>query len=94
MDFDDLRSKIEQAASEAFLAVRRKFPSQIFCGYALYSDPDAVTVAPAVNRLVTCKDGRATTRGTPSITGGVLASGITSSDRCGVLQGYLHPFEQ
>lgn len=51
MDFDDLRSKIEQAASEAFLAVRRKFPSQIFCGYALYSDPDAVTVAPAVNSV-------------------------------------------
>lgn len=49
MDLNELRVKIERAASEAFLAVRKKFPSQFFCGYALYSDPDAVTVAPAVN---------------------------------------------
>lgn len=51
MDFNELRSKIEIDASKAFLAVRRKFPNQVFCGYALYSDPDAVTVAPAVNSI-------------------------------------------
>lgn len=51
MDLNELRVKIELAASEAFLEVRKKFPGQAFCGYALYSDPDAVTVAPAVNSM-------------------------------------------
>ena len=50
-NLDDLCAKIELAASQAFSIVRKKYPSQAFCGYALYSDPDAVTVAPSVNSV-------------------------------------------
>lgn len=49
MDFQVLQSKIEAAAKEAFERVRNKYPGQRFCGYALYSDSDAITVCPAVN---------------------------------------------
>ncbi|MBB6674773.1 DUF4303 domain-containing protein [Cohnella nanjingensis] len=49
MDFQVLQSRIEAAAKEAFEQVRNKYPGQIFCGYALYSDSDAITVCPAVN---------------------------------------------
>jgi len=31
------------------MQVRRRNPNEEFCGYALYSDPDAITVCPAVN---------------------------------------------
>ena len=49
--FEELRAKIELAASRAFSVVRKRYPSQAFGGYALYSDPDAVTVAPSVNSV-------------------------------------------
>ncbi|CBJ35499.1 DUF4303 domain-containing protein [Ralstonia solanacearum] len=51
MNFEDLRLKIEVAATEAFELVRKKYPRQIFCGYALYSDADAATVCPAMNSV-------------------------------------------
>ncbi len=49
MSFEVLRLKIEVAAAEAFRLIRRKYPQQMFCGYALYSDADAATVCPAMN---------------------------------------------
>lgn len=51
MNLDELFAKIELAASQAFLLVRKKYPGQDFCGYALCLDPDAVTVAPSVNSV-------------------------------------------
>ncbi|WP_439893718.1 DUF4303 domain-containing protein (plasmid) [Ralstonia sp. 25C] len=50
-NFDELCAKIELAASQAFSLVREKYPGRGFCGYALYSDLDAVTVAPSVNSV-------------------------------------------
>ncbi|ASJ56516.1 hypothetical protein BP422_24905 [Brevibacillus formosus] len=44
-----LQLKIEAAAKVAFEQVRNKYSGQSFCGYALYSDSDAITVCPAVN---------------------------------------------
>jgi hypothetical protein len=49
LDIQELRSKIKDAATSAFSLVRSRHPNQQFCGYALYSDPDAVTVCPSVN---------------------------------------------
>ncbi|BAH46871.1 MULTISPECIES: DUF4303 domain-containing protein [Brevibacillus] len=49
MDFQVLQLKIEAAARAAFEQVRNKYAGQSFCGYALYSDSDAITVCPAVN---------------------------------------------
>nr|WP_229087862.1 DUF4303 domain-containing protein [Brevibacillus sp. M2.1A] len=49
MDFQVLQLKIEAAAKAAFEQVRNKYAGQSFCGYALYSDSDAITVCPAVN---------------------------------------------
>nr|WP_026264107.1 DUF4303 domain-containing protein [Paenibacillus terrigena] len=49
MDFQLLQAKIKAAAMDAFERVRNQYPGQSFCGYALYSDADAITVCPAVN---------------------------------------------
>ncbi|AST30107.1 DUF4303 domain-containing protein [Ralstonia pseudosolanacearum] len=49
MNLKELESRIEIAAAEAFGKIRRLYPGQNFCGYALYSDPDGVTVCSAVN---------------------------------------------
>ena len=49
LDFPELRSRIKEAAESAFAQVRSRNPNEEFCGYALYSDPDASTVCPAVN---------------------------------------------
>ncbi|WP_284195777.1 DUF4303 domain-containing protein [Chitinimonas prasina] len=51
MDFHLLQLMIENAAKQAFDGVRLRYPDQKFCGYALYSDPDAITICPAVNSL-------------------------------------------
>jgi hypothetical protein len=51
MNRGDLKEEIESAAIAAFLQVRRDHPQQKFCGYALYSDPDAVTVCPSINSV-------------------------------------------
>ncbi len=51
MDIQLLKNMIENATRQAFDGVRLRHPDQTFCGYALYSDLDAVTVCPAVNSL-------------------------------------------
>ncbi|WP_152395859.1 DUF4303 domain-containing protein [Paenibacillus guangzhouensis] len=51
MDFQVLQLKIEAAAKASFEQVRNKYSGQSFCGYALYSDSDAITVCPAVNSI-------------------------------------------
>jgi len=49
LDFQELQSRIKDAAESAFREVRSRYPNEEFCGYGLYSDPDAITVCPAVN---------------------------------------------
>jgi len=49
MDYELLQKSIKNAARLAFDSLREKYPNQVFCGYALYSDNDAITVCPAVN---------------------------------------------
>jgi len=51
MDYPQLNNMIENATKQAFDWVRLRHPDQTFCGYALYSDLDAITVCPAVNSL-------------------------------------------
>ncbi len=44
-----VQEAIKRAAEKAFQSVRRSHPQERFCGYALYSDADAMTVCPSVN---------------------------------------------
>jgi len=49
LDSQGLEEKIRRAAESAFKQVRSRHPDEEFCGYALYSDADAITVCPSVN---------------------------------------------
>src|SRR5215510_10648506 len=49
MNLQELHSKIKAASKQAFGLVRSRYPNENFCGYALYSDSDAITVCPSVN---------------------------------------------
>ena len=49
MNFLELQLKIEKAARKAFEEIRARHADQRLCGYALYTDSDAITVCPAAN---------------------------------------------
>lgn len=49
MDLQELHSQIKAASKQAFSLVRSRYPNEEFCGYALYSDSDAITVCPSTN---------------------------------------------
>lgn len=51
MDSQELHSQIRIASQQAFSLVRSRNPNEKFCGYALYSDADAITVCPSANTL-------------------------------------------
>lgn len=46
-----LKENIKVAAVAAFSFVRAHYPDEKLCGYALYSDADAITVCPSVNTV-------------------------------------------
>ena len=49
MDLQELHSQIRIASKQAFSLVRSLYPNEKFCGYALYSDADAITVCLSAN---------------------------------------------
>jgi len=49
LNAQELHLKIVAATKSAFTQVRARYPNAEFCGYALYSDPDAITICPAAN---------------------------------------------
>ncbi|NRD71843.1 DUF4303 domain-containing protein [Shewanella sp. VB17] len=49
MDFDTLRSEIEEASQKCFSALKHKYSEDDFCGYSLYSDSSAMSISPALN---------------------------------------------
>lgn len=52
LDRKFIKDKIKEAAIDAFKYVRQQEPELRFCGYALYSDTDAITVCPALNSCI------------------------------------------
>ncbi|MFB6992029.1 DUF4303 domain-containing protein [Streptomyces sp. NPDC056178] len=48
MDFNILQREVRQAARDAFVELTEQYPDQV-CGYALYSDADAITICCAAN---------------------------------------------
>lgn len=49
MNFDKLRSEIEEASKKCFSALKYKYSEDNICGYSLYSDSDAMSINPALN---------------------------------------------
>jgi len=49
MDFSKLKSDIEQECVRCFTDIREKYPDEKFCGYSLYSDSDASSIAASIN---------------------------------------------